>query len=209
MKKTIILTLALILIEKQKMNNVKRYVLPIGVSSIILLFLILTFINVQYRARSNAVVRTADNVAMLQKIFQRIYQTCIIIDFDYQKNPINFLNTKEFTGSEVGPMNLVHPDKWEGPYLEDNPTMQTIEYQIVHTKNGYFITPGEGVELPNDKVIGKDIILDEDADIFAMMDDTDKLMSKRRVFAAPLIGIWPAKMNFKKRKKVGTKNEQF
>ena len=168
------------------MNNFKKYVLPIGVSSIILLFLILTFVNVQYRARSNTGMLIADNVAMLQEIFQRIHQTCIIIDFDYQKNPINFLNTKEFTGSEVGPMNLVHPDKWEGPYLEDNPTMQTIEYQIVHTKNGYFITPGEGVELPNDKVIGKDIMLNEDADIFAMMGDQDKLLFKRRALATPL-----------------------
>ncbi len=83
-------------------------------------------------------------------------------------------------------MNLIHPNKWEGPYLEDNPTMQAIEYQIVRTKKGYFITPGDNVRLPNGKIVGKDIKLDEDADITVMMSDENMLMFKRESLAVSL-----------------------
>ena len=164
----------------------KKYLLPLAVVTIVVIFIGINFFNVTYRARHNTGVLIADDVIQLQEIFHRIHKTCNIIDFDYQKNPINFLNVKGFSSSEVGPMNLVHPDKWEGPYVEDNPTMQATEYQIVYTKKGYFITPGEGVKLPNGKVIGKDIILDEDADIPALMIDTDGLLFKDRALAAPL-----------------------
>ena len=164
----------------------KKYVLPAGAIAIIAVFIGVSLFNVTYRVKHNIGVLIADEVIQLQGIFHRIHKTCIIIDFDYQKNRINFLNVGEFTGSEVGPMNLVYPDKWEGPYLEDNPTMQTIEYQIVHTKKGYFITPGDRVKLPNGKVVGKDIVLDEQANIPAMMINPDMLLFKGRALAAPL-----------------------
>jgi hypothetical protein len=101
------------------------------------------------------------------------------------------LNVKEFSGAEVGPMNLAYPERWEGPYLEDNPTMQEKEYLIVRTKRGYFITPGEGVILPNGKDVGKDkIVLNEDTNIRILMTDSQALMFKDRVFAAPvMIGV--------------------
>ena len=132
----------------------------------------------------------AQEVQQLVKIFKRIDKTCKIIDFDYQKNNINFLNVKTFIGSEVGPMNLVHPDNWEGPYLKDNPTIQSKEYQVVKTKKGYFIVPGEGIRLSNGKVIGRDIILDENADIPKMMADKNFLNFKGKALAAPLdVGV--------------------
>jgi hypothetical protein len=120
----------------------------------------------------------------------------VIIDFDNQKNSINFLNVAKFTGSEVGPMNLAHPEKWEGPYLQDNPTMQHIAYQVVSTKKGYFITPGEGVKLPNNKIVGKDIVLDKKANIEAMMIDADALMYKDRSLAAALELGAPSNIQF-------------
>ena len=126
----------------------------------------------------------------------RIHKTCVIIDFDAQKNPINFLNVEKFTGSEVGPMNLVHPEKWEGPYLKENPTMFHIAYQVVSTKKGYFVTPGDGVTLPNKKVIGKDIILDQKANIDAMMANPQELMYKDRPLAARLELGSPANIQF-------------
>ena len=126
------------------------------------------------------------DVKKLVVIFEQINNTCIISSFDYQKNPINFLNVERFTGSEVGPMNLVHPDKWEGPYVKDNLTVQSIEYQVVRTKFGYFITPGEGVVLPNGKIIGKDIILDESADILKMAGDENYLRYNNEPLAAQL-----------------------
>lgn len=164
----------------------KKTLFPLFVVSLLIGFIAVTWYVTKYYAKEGSSVIIARDIAQLRDIFNRIHKTCGIIDFDYQKNQINFLNVKEFTGSEVGPMNLVYPDKWEGPYLEDNPTMQAKEYQIVETKKGYFITPGKGVKLPNGKVIGKDIILDKDADILLMMEDPHKLMYNGTALAAPL-----------------------
>ena len=126
----------------------------------------------------------AQDIAKLAQIFGTIHARCHIINFDYQKNPINFLNVKEFRSSEVGSMNLGYPKRWQGPYLDDNLAVQGKQYQVVRTNQGYFITPGEGVELPNGKVIGKNIILDENANISAMMQDRNALSYKGYPLAA-------------------------
>ena len=143
-----------------------------------------------YQARTISNEMITSEVVQLVDIFKRIDKKCKIISFDYQKNHINFLNMKSFVGSEVGPMNLAYPENWEGPYLDDNPVIQGKEYQIVRTKKGYFITPGDGVILANGKVVGKDIILDENADISAMMLDKNVLNFKGKALAAPLpVGV--------------------
>lgn len=159
----------------------------------IVLFVVLVGIalfRLFYQVRTISDEMISREVVQLVDIFKRIDKKCRIISFDYQKNHINFLNVKSFVGSEVGPMNLVYPENWEGPYLEDNPIIQGKEYQIVNTKKGYFITPGDGVVLNNRKVVGKDIILDENADIPAMMLDENALNFKGKALAAPLpVGV--------------------
>ena len=170
--------------------------LPIIIGVGIIGFISITFFDTLYRAKADVGIMIAQEVVQLRDIFHRIHKTCIIIDFDEQKNHINFLNVEKFTGSEVGPMNLVHPDKWEGPYLKENPTMQHIAYQVVSTKKGYFITPGDGVKLPNKKVVGKDIILDQKADIDTMMLNEQELMYKDRPLAARLELGAPMNMQF-------------
>jgi len=155
-------------------------------SIVVLFFICLSVFNTLYRSKNDAGIIIAQDIAQLKNIFQKIHQDCGIIDFDAQKNPINFLNVATFTGSEVGPMNLTHPEKWQGPYLKDNPTMYHIAYQIVSTRKGYFITPGDGVTLPNKKVVGKDIILDKNADIQKMMVDPQVLLYKDKPLAAHL-----------------------
>src|SRR5436190_19623781 len=99
-------------------------------SVVVLFFICLSVINTLYRSKSDAGIIISQDIVQLKNVFQKIHQDCGIIDFDAQKNPINFLNVATFTGSEVGPMNLVHPEKWQGPYLKDNPTMYHIAYQI-------------------------------------------------------------------------------
>jgi len=128
----------------------------------------------------------ASDIKTLEEIFERINETAGIVGFEHQKNYIDFLNVVSFVGSEVGPMNLKYPDKWEGPYLADNPTMQEKYYQVVKTRQGYFIVPGDGVELSNGKVIGKDIVFEPDTDIFAMMRDPEYLLYENEVLAAHL-----------------------
>ena len=74
--------------------------------------------------------------------------------------------------------------------------MQHIPYQVVSTKKGYFVTPGDGVKLPNKKVIGKDIVLDQKADIEAMMLNADQLLYKIDRLAARLELGAPSNVQF-------------
>jgi hypothetical protein len=127
----------------------------------------------------------------LQKLaaaFKKIESDVNITGIKHQRDYIDFLNVKSFTGSEVGPLNVAHPENWQGPYLADNPTVQGQFYQIVRTHQGYFIVPGDGVTLSNGVIIGKNIILDENADIEAMMLDAKKLFSggKRVAIKLPI-----------------------
>lgn len=128
----------------------------------------------------------SEHINKLHAIFMRIDADCQIIGFEHQKNHIDFLNVVKFVGSEVGSMNLAHPENWQGPYVQDNPTMHEKQYQIVATHKGYFIVPGDGITLSNGKVIGTDIIFDENADIQAMLTDAQGLTHKDYVFAAHL-----------------------
>jgi hypothetical protein len=163
-----------------------RYLIPIGSALILICFIIIYFVGFFYENKREAGIEIADDIAHLVSIFKKIDKDCEILSFDYQKNPINFLNVTKFVSSEVGPMNLAYPQNWKGPYVDDNPEMQGQMYQVVRTKQGYFITPGEGVKLPNGKVIGKDIMFSEDADIFAMMGNQEELLYKDKSLAAPL-----------------------
>lgn len=174
----------------------KNYYFPIAVITGIVFFIGITMMDTWYRAKDDAGLMIAAEVIRLRDIFHRIHKTCTIIDFDAQKNPINFLNVEKFTGSEVGPMNLVYPDKWEGPYLQENPTIYHVAYQVVSTKKGYYITPGDGVKLPNKKIVGTDIILDQKANIDKMMVNEDELMYKDKPLAARLELGTPANIQF-------------
>jgi len=126
------------------------------------------------------------DVAALANVVERIDKECRILSFDNQKNIINFLTVTSFVSSEVGSLNLEYPKKWQGPYVDDNPTYQEKEYMVVRTKHGYFLTPGEGVVLPNGKAIGKDIVLDEDADIAAMAKEGGPLWFEDKALAVKL-----------------------
>jgi hypothetical protein len=165
--------------------KIHKSLVVIGIAGVIFL-IFLSVINAFYRSKDDAGLIMAHDVAQLKEVFQKIHQDCGIIDFDAQKNPINFLNVMTFIGSEVGPMNLTYPEKWQGPYLKDNPTIYHITYQVVSTKQGYFITPGDGVTLPNKKVVGKDIVLDKKANITQMMKNPQELSYKDQPLAAHL-----------------------
>lgn len=169
-------------------HTISKYIIPISLGSVLVLFLTFTLL----RFFQEQPVLTADKIAQdiqhLAKIFAVIDKECGILSFDYVNNPINFLTIKKdgFIGSEVGSMNLAHPEKWQGPYVTKNLHIQAKEYQVVQTYKGYFITPGQGVELPNGKHIGVDIILDATSDIVAMMKDPQTLLYEDKPLAAPI-----------------------
>lgn len=113
----------------------------------------------------------AEHVAKLVQSIEEIDKTCGIIGIVRDRTSIDFLTVKSFSGSEVGPLNLVHPDRWQGPYLERNLTMQGKAYELIRTKEGWYVVPGDGVKLTNGKVIGKDIVFDATSDIESFVND--------------------------------------
>jgi len=169
----------------ETMRN-KNLFLGLGVGIGIAVILFSVIFSFMYRSKALTTEVVADDIKKLVTIFDDINKQCGIISFDYQQNHINFLNVGTFKSSELGSMNLKYADKWQGPYVDDNPSVQGKEYMVVRTKKGYFITPGKGVKLPNGKVIGEGIILNEEADIEAMMRNPNKLLFKNKAFAAPL-----------------------
>ncbi len=126
------------------------------------------------------------DVAQLKKIFDTIHKKCIILDFAHEKNYIDFLTVKSFVSSEVGAMNVMYPEKWAGPYLQENPTVQSKVYEIVLTKNGYYIVPGTGVRLANGKIMGKDIVLTPQTDIDQVINEKSGLEYKGKPLVVPI-----------------------
>lgn len=151
-------------------------------------FVVMSIYNAWYQFEKDTGVIMVDDIQRLSDIFHEINVTAGILSFDRTKNVIDFLNIKKggFVGSEVGALNLRHPERWSGPYLEKNPTIQNQEYVVLVTKKGHFIVPADGVKLPNGKVIGKDIILDENSDVQQLMRDPNGLQFEGRSLAAPI-----------------------
>lgn len=131
-------------------------------------------------------INPAEHVRQLKKIIEEINATCGISNFIREKIQINFLNIKSFEGSEIGGMNLIYPAKWKGPYLEYNPSYQSKLYNILITKDGHFIVPGDGVKLKNGKIIGVNLILNASANIPLMMQNKDELLIDCQPVAAKL-----------------------
>jgi len=175
----------------KKMIQAHQSKLAIIVLGVVLIgsFFYFSFFSTFYRSKQITNLLIIDNIERLAGIFKEINDTCGIIDFDLKKNPINFLNVEKFAGSEVGPMNLAHPEKWRGPYVPHNPTVNDKEFQVVRTGKGYFVTPGDGVRLPNGKVVGKDLIIDENTDIPAMIHNKEELLFEGKAIAAPVATI--------------------
>jgi len=145
------------------------------ISIIVLLGMVYT--GIHYRSDYVAQV-IHDDLQKLTLALNQINKDCGILSIDHFKIPINFLNVIKFTGSEVGALNLIHPEKWKGPYLRDNPTINGIEYQLVLVKDGYFILPGDDVKLPNGKIMGKDIIIAKNMEIIPLIEGKETFCYK-------------------------------
>lgn len=156
----------------------KRIIFPVISITVMLGLVAISFAVFFKEARNGTDEIVAHDVKRLAEIFALIDSICRIKDFEHIHNYIDFLTVEAFRGSEIGSMNLVYPDNWEGPYLDDNPTVQEKYYEVLKTKQGYYIVPGQGVRLSNGKTIGADIVLNEFSDIQTMLLRTDKLLSK-------------------------------
>ncbi len=157
------------------------------ISSGVLAFLfIITWYQFSHETKIIINQKIIEDVSHLKSIFDTINKECGIQDFMHEKNYIDFLTVKNFVSSEVGSMNLMVPEKWSGPYLQSNLTLQSKVYEIVRTKNGYYIVPGTGVRLANGKVMGKDIIITPATDMDSLVNEKEGLEYKGRALVAPL-----------------------
>jgi hypothetical protein len=134
-----------------------------------------------------------DDVKLVTLVLEKIDAKCNILNIEDDYNEVNFLNVASFKGSQVGPINLAYPDRWEGPYLRVNPTIQKKFYEIVRAKDGYFVMPGKGVRLPHGLVMGEDIKITSETAVRPMLERESPLLYEGRFFAAKLmfkVGDW-------------------
>lgn len=122
-----------------------------------------------YQMRTASTVVMVQQVAAIERALKRIDETCEIISIAHERSYIDFLVVRTFVGSQVGPLQLRFPAKWEGPYEQQNPTVQGIQFELVTVRDGYAIVPGAGVTLMNGKIVGKDIMFGPDTDIDALL----------------------------------------
>jgi len=143
----------------------------IGSAMALLILLVITVATFLYNAKMATNRIIVKHIDEMSQIFNDINEKCGIMSFEHDANYVDFLTVSSFVGSEIGSMNLRDPKDWQGPYVQDNPTIQTKYYEIIKTKKGYFLVPGNGVKLSSGLVVGEDIIFDEDVDVSALVED--------------------------------------
>jgi hypothetical protein len=134
-----------------------------------------------------------DDLSAIERALHEIDASCNILAVRGDAAQVDFLTVAKFSGSTIGCLNLAYPKRWKGPYLQVNPTLQEHMYEIVRTKEGYFVVPGAGVTLPNKLVMGKDILLTHNSAITLMMQPGGRLNFQGNPLAVRLsfkIGDW-------------------
>lgn len=160
--------------------------MPRIVVILLVIFGVFAVITLWQSSQINSDESIHQDITELKYILEKIQADCYIYNFEHEKNCIDFLNVIKFSGKTVGSMELGFPQHWQGPYLKTNPRIQNKLYVVLKNKQGYFIVPGDGVRLTNGKVIGKDLILDRNSDMYKLMQDLDGLKSEAGVLAAEI-----------------------
>lgn len=177
----------------KKTKKTFRKIFPF-LSITLLIFLILFFFVRIYKNKPYFITSViSKDIGRIVDSLNRIDQKCNILSIEHERNYVDFLTVTKFVGSEVGCLNLAFPDKWQGPYAQDNPTMRGKLYEIVKTKEGIFVVPGFGVMLPNRLEVGKDFEITFDSSIREMLQEGGPLNYKGQALAAELkfkIGDW-------------------
>lgn len=155
----------------------------------------------------------SDDLSVLSKIIESIDKDCNILSIANNDGVLDFLTVEKFVGSQVGCLNLAHPDKWKGPYVQRNITMQGKYYNLMKTKEGLFVIPGRGVELPSGRVMGKSLIVTPDTSIKMLLKPNGSLYYQGHALAMEInieIGDWDGPgLSSQKMKKIGDTIDEF
>lgn len=173
------------MVAKRLKDTWKHRSMPIIIGVLLAVLVGLAVYRLLKQSRTIVNQMIIEHVQQLETIFKKINDTCLITGVAHDVSHINFLNVKSFVSSEVGPLNLAYPQQWQGPYVQDNPSMQGKVYEIVKTKHGYYIIPGKGVKLTNGRVMGKDILVNPETDVQELINN-GVLSYQGKALAAPL-----------------------
>jgi len=165
---------------------IEQYALPFGASLTLFTLLVIAMIGYMREAKFAAEKKITSDIPILVGIFEKINDTCGIISFEHEVNYIDFLNVISFEGSRIGSMNLRYPDKWAGPYLAENPTIQEKFFEIIKTKDGYYIFPGNGIQFANGSRMGTDISIGSESAIELFLAEGGPLNYKGKPLAGKI-----------------------
>src|ERR1700722_2138781 len=85
------------------------YAMPIAIGTLLTILFAGALVTFWYEGHRASEQLILEHTQELVTIFKKIDESCGIIGFDHQKNYIDFLNVKAFSGSKIGPMNLKYP----------------------------------------------------------------------------------------------------
>ncbi len=163
-------------------------------SSTVLILLLTIFLFRVFLSRSTRVAEVIQkDLTSIEKVLNKIDKKCNILSIRSERAFVDFLTVEKFTGSVVGCLNLAYAGRWKGPYLERNPTLQGRFYEIVLSKEGYFVVPGYGAKLPDGSVMGKDVVITSKTSVLPMLKAGGKLTYKKKKLGLQLpfkVGDW-------------------
>lgn len=120
-------------------------------------------------------------------IIRSIDNDCKIIKLIGNNNPVNFFNIKEFSGNTIGSIQIADPLKWHGPYLDYIPSYNDVPLSLVNTASGLYIVPGNGTLLENGKIMGTDIIIDQNTNMDEIIKNyPELLLENKKILYAPV-----------------------
>jgi hypothetical protein len=164
------------------------------VSTFFFALLVIVFVAKIFYSRPRIIASIIeDDIKLITLALEKIDAKCSILTIEGDHNEINFLNVKKFSGSQVGPLGLAYADRWAGPYIRINPTLQETFYEIVKAKDGIFVIPGRGVVLPSGLKIGKDFVVGTGTEVGKMTEEGGPLTFEGKKFASKLmfeVGDW-------------------
>ena len=170
----------------------RKYFVFFSSALIFSLLFIFTYRIVKERPYHMAAVIKSD-LEQIEKHLAIIDKECNILAMVSERIPIDFLNIEKFSGSMVGCLNLAYPEKWKGPYLHRNPTLQGTFYDLVKARDGLFIIPGKGVRLPNGLIVEKDIKISHETSVKKLIKQGGVLFYKGEALARMIkfpVGDW-------------------
>jgi hypothetical protein len=193
------------------MNVVKKYfpIVSVTVLSLMVVFFVLRVLHKKPYFVAGVIAQDLKRIVVA---LEEIDRHCNILSLAHTKNHVDFLQVEKFKSSEIGSLNLAHPQNWRGPYLDDVPEFQGNPYQIVQVKDGIFILPADGSHLPNGIIIDKDFKISKDLVMSDMLKKDGKLNHRGVPLAAKIsfeIGDVKRKLTPKTMESISKDIEEF